>query len=234
MKKELFTNNQGEAQKTKEANELLSELSPYVCRLVDRTFPEKHEFDREDIVNAVLCKVWHSAYCTEKEVRDIRSTLRTIAKNYVTDLYRAEKKHLHTYAFSSLEAQGEDAEEDGSEREFADENAVSPLDACVARESVREFIAQTIRTKKLHVIVKRFDIKQKYFEGEETSWREIALYIREALISHFTAEEARELLHILKEIPAMSVDKLYYKIYNETKSKKKKQEKNTAEFSEKY
>ena len=208
--------------KERDVNAVFEAIFSRAKQLVAVHFYWKQECDRDEIVNAFCFKWWEKGTYLNYTSEGLYKLMEVSVRRAAIDLWRSEKKHLDTIMFSSFD---KDDYDDKPTKEFVDDYAESPMDAYIERESVREFVTETINSRQLHTIVKRFGIKKSYFQGAEVSWQEIITYIQEALISCCTPKEVREVILILKSLPSMPVNKLYYKIYNETKSKKKKEEK---------
>ena len=230
MKKELFITIVEKARKERDCNAMFEAIFSRARQLVAVHFSWKQECDRNEIVSDFCFKWWENGICFSSEYKPegLYNLMGVSVRNAAIDLWRSERNHLGTIMFSTFD---EDDYDNRPSKKFVDEYAESPMDAYIDKESVREFVKDTIDSRQLHVIVKNFRMTKSCFHGSKVSLREIVEHIKDILAFYFSANEVKELISVLKSTPFMDeakVDNVFYKIYNETKSKKKKEEKLSA------
>lgn len=221
MKKELFITIVENARKERDVNAVLGAIFSCAKELVAVHFSWKQECDRDEIVSDFCSKWWKKGICFNSKYtpEGLYKLMGVSVKRAAIDRWRSEKKHLDTIKFSAFD---KDDYDDRPSKEFVDEYAESPMDAYIERERVREFVKDTIDSRQLHVIVKNFRMTKRCFRGSKISLFEIVEHVKDILNYYFSSSEVRALISTLQSTPFMDeadVDKVYYKIYNEAKSK---------------
>lgn len=178
--------------------------------------PEQAEAD-------TYLKAWSTGKVYQMSPLEICCYISKIAMNTGRDRYREDKyRHQHEIPFCAFDEDRNDEYRESFVDSIPDSQQTIS-EAFENKETIRNFFFMAIKARQLHQIAKALEINKKQFSGASVSGYEFYHILATSISSYFSEEEMMDFKKVLVSLEEISVDKLYYKIYNDRKAKKRKQ-----------
>lgn len=178
--------------------------------------PEQAEAD-------TYLKAWSTGKVYQMSPLEICCYISKIAMNTGRDRYREDKhRHQHEIPFCAFDEDHNDNEYRESFVDSIPDSQQTISEAIENKETIRNFFFMAIKARQLPEIVKALEINKKQFSGASVSGYEFYHILATSISSYFSEEEMMDFEKVLVSLEEISVDKLYYKIYNDRKAEKKK------------
>ena len=173
--------------------------------------------DPEQAVVDACVKIWKRK-CFEEKPLDLYNHVIALTKFVAKTHYKADK-HRHENEINSSALEDEDEFRDTFWDSIPDPEFSS--DSYIKKDIIRNTFCDLIQNKQLYKIIEYLEITKKDFKAAATvSGTEFFLLISSRLTPYFSQNEMQTFLNILSSIDDISVNRLYYKIYNESKKRK--------------
>lgn len=185
--------------------------------------------DPEQAVVDACVKIW-KCKCFDDSPLDFYNHVIALTHFVAKTQYKADK-HRHQYEINSSALEDENDEfrdtfwDSIPDPEF--EN-----DSYIKKEIIRNTFYDLIQNRQWYKIIEYLEITKKDFKASSTvSGTEFFLLISSRLAPYFSQNEMQTFLNILSSIDDISVNRLYYKIYNESKKRKVQEKEDTLKKS---
>lgn len=181
--------------------------------------------DPEQAVVDACEKIWKRK-CFEEKPLDLYNHVIALTKFVAATRYKKDKHRRQNEINSSALEDENDEFRDTFWDRIPDPES-SP-DYYIKKEIIRNHFSNLIKNKQLHDIINCFGIRKKAFgKNSIVSGTEFFLLIAPHLSPYFSNDEMKSFRNIFASIEKISVDKVYFKIYNNNK-KLKTQERSDA------
>ncbi len=185
--------------------------------------------DPEQAVIDACVKIWKRR-CFEEEPLDLYNHVIALTRFVADNHYKADK-HRHQNEINSSALEDENVEFRDTFWDSIPDPEFSS-DSYIKKEIIRNTFCDLIQNKQLYKIIEYLEIAKKDFKASSTvSGTEFFLLISSRLAPYFSQNEMQTFDNVFSSMGDISVNHLYYKIYNENKKSKAQGKEDTLKKS---
>ena len=180
--------------------------------------------DAEQAVVDACVKIW-KRQCFEENPLDLYNHVIALTKFVAKTHYKADK-HRHENEINSSALEDEDEFRDSFFDRIPDPESLP--DSYIKKEIIRNHFSNLIENKQIHDIISCLGITKKAFGTTSfVSGTDVFHLVAPHLSSYFSQDEMQAFRNIFASIEKISVDKVYFKIYNNNKKLKTQEKRDT-------